>query len=338
MFENHRHWLQRQSGMKDWESGCAALLAQLNQCLEAYLRDLEMRAPNPSRDTYLARLWGCWSWHWQCALETEGASQLNGDQVAASIRAGRGYAGQRRLGGDPLRDVVLAEAVCRGDDGATRRFTNDYQHGAVAVARKFSPTSVTCPDGWWHDFLTTHLAAFDRETDGALAKFQGYCGLSLWLPTVVKTYIRGTVRRHSRRREYPLSNDPAEGGPEVPQTEPVPGAEEKDCQQLLRRLCATALSSLKPREQVLLRNAFLRENTQKALARKLGVAEGRLSHIKGDALQNLRAGMDHAAEQGDQFSGYQECLDLMFQRPNLDYFVGVLTDVLEPFGERGDES
>jgi hypothetical protein len=119
IFDGDRHWLERQPGMNDWETGCARLEAQLTQWLSDYSRAFCASTIGPDHESHrrcLERLWKCWSDHWQSALEAHGVERFDGGEVSASIRAGRGYKGAGQLGGDPLRDIVLAESVTRGDE------------------------------------------------------------------------------------------------------------------------------------------------------------------------------------------------------------------------------
>ena len=335
MFDQDRHWLKRQNGMSSWEQGCAAQLDHLNRWIAGCAKDLGMRIPQTNHQTYRNRLWACWGWHWQSAMEAAGADRFDGQEVAASIQAGRGYTGKRNLGGDPFRDVVLAEAVCQRDEVATRIFAAEYRGLAIGVARKFSPKSMADLDEWWHDFFTCHLAAFDREGDGALAKFQGRCALSHWLPMVVKMYIRGKARQQTRRREHPDAgggnND--EGGAREREAEPDPGAEEADCLRLFRRVTSAALAALKPRQQTVLRHVFYDGRVQKEIAKAIGVAEGRLSHIKSTALQHLLEAMHETAAEAERWQGFKDCLMLMLQQRNAAYFGDVLMRALKGLGE-----
>jgi len=142
IFDDDRSWLDGQPGMNDWNAGCARLKAQLCQWLSTYFEAFGIRVENRDTGPYLARMWRAWSWHWQMAVECGHEDGRQGLKVAESIRAGRGYAGHCKLGGDPLRDVVLAEAVCQRAGPATEQFTHEYAGLAVGVARKFSPKSI----------------------------------------------------------------------------------------------------------------------------------------------------------------------------------------------------
>jgi len=338
MFDHDRPWLERQSGMRDWQSGCCDLLAHLNHWLMEYAEKIGLRIAEANRQPYRNRLWGCWGWHWQSAMEAARKDRFDGQKVAASIQAGRGYMGKCKLGGDPLRDVVLGEALCQRDEVATQEFSDEYRGLAIGVARKFRPNAVADPEEWWHDFLTCHLAAFDRESDGALATFQGRCALSLWLPLVVRRYILEDARRQKRCREVPDpgggNND--EGGPRKRAAEPEPGAEEADCLRLFGRVTSAALDALKPRQQTVLRYVFCDGQVQKEVAKAIGVVEGRLSHIKSEGLQQLLEAMHEKAAEAEQWPGFKDCLVLMLQERNVNYFGDVLMQALKGLGEEKD--
>ena len=83
---------------------------------------------------------------------TGGSKQADGWQVAEQIRQGKGYKKNGQLGGDPLRDVVLAQAIQLKDERALAVFAREYQPFIVAQVRRFQPAGQD-PTPCWNDLL-----------------------------------------------------------------------------------------------------------------------------------------------------------------------------------------
>jgi len=288
-----------------------------------------MQIAETNHQIYHERLWKCWAWHWRSAIDAKHNDGNEARTVADRIRSGRGYTGKGNLGGDPLGDVVLAVAVCEGDERAIRRLGSQYADLAIGVARKFSPRTVEDETAWWDTFVTTNLADFERGTGGALSKYSGRCALKYWLPTVVKNYVRSLQKT---RAELSLSDDDDHilRGRAAPAE---PGAEERDCQRLLGELVSAGLDALSHREQAVLRAIFYEERVQKEIARNMGIGQGRLSHIKADATRRRLEAMHKSAAETDRRGGFDDCLELIFKQRNVAYFGDVLMRALKGLGE-----
>ena len=218
MFDQDKPWLERQPEMTPWDHGCRKLAGLLDQWYSRYFetvcrRDVA-REEQDERLPYLSRLWQCVGYHWQDANRSaeEGAADAGVAEKAApekgaaekgpvdlqtvveEIESGRGFRGGGRLGGNPLRDVVLAVAMVHKDDAATRTFEDEYLSFSKGMAGKFHPRLAEDTDEWWYDLLD-HLAGYTNPP-GKLDRFYGRCALRNWLGTVVWNFLR---RRKSRK-------------------------------------------------------------------------------------------------------------------------------------------
>ena len=167
ILESDKAWLTGHPSMQSWDDGCHRLVELLDSCLRRYSELVRERPANPTdgdRPVYLARLWQCLGYHWRDALglpTTDDPSPKSGataqfkrnagkataiaqpsanghitaDQVARQIAAGQGYRGGGRLGGDPLRDIVLAVAMVAKDGRATQVFQDDRRLGSLDLSR-----------------------------------------------------------------------------------------------------------------------------------------------------------------------------------------------------------
>src|SRR5262249_55738024 len=134
---------------------------------------------------------------WQTAGGVSGP--VDGLAVAGRLRDGAAAPG-----GDPLRDVVLGEAVQRGDVAAAACFVRDYHDDVLRWVRRSDPRRVNDED--WCDYFLDVLT--ERRADGLskLDRYHGRGSLRGWLRTVVKRHLIDRSRRGPRglRRRYPM--------------------------------------------------------------------------------------------------------------------------------------
>lgn len=179
--------------MTPWVEGCRRLAARLGVCLETYSASIcetviDRCAGQP---VYLTRLWRCLRHHWKQAVEMNVQTEL--PDVVERIQAGQGYRGGGQLGGNPLRDVVLAVAMTRRDENAPRVFHSDYFDFSRRLAAKLDRHFYANPDEWWTDLLDV-LAGYTNPP-GKLEKFGGESALQNWLGTVLWNFLRCRVRK-----------------------------------------------------------------------------------------------------------------------------------------------
>ncbi|MBN2293281.1 MAG: hypothetical protein JXM70_12695 [Pirellulales bacterium] len=140
----------------------------------------------------------CLRYHWKQAVVDNG--EVTSAAVAEHLQEGRGYRRGGQLGGDPMRDVVLAEAMTARDGRAPTVFEADYYGFSCGLAGRLNRRLVDNPDEWWNEFLD-HLAGYSKQP-GRLEKFAGRCGLQNWLGTVLWNFLRRWIRRESTTANF----------------------------------------------------------------------------------------------------------------------------------------
>lgn len=276
---------------------------------------------HPEAEAYEARLWACWQHHWRQAWEAQREVRLGdgvamlavGQRVADRLVAGRNPGGSGALGGNPLRDVVLAEGVTRGDEAATRRLLDEYQSLLERQAGKVDAYFAQRPEEWWNEFVDT-LAGY-TSPPGKLTRFVGRCGLGPWLRVVVSNYLR--------RRPLPRSSAVAEEAGELP-----PDAVLVDeCRRALEELLSDAIRSLHDLQQRVLLLLFAEGLTSRQAGRLLGIDASNVVRRRDRALASLREDLDRKAG-----ATARDCLGQL-PRPDQHEVGGMLVEVLRQASE-----
>lgn len=329
ILDDERAWLAKQPGMEPWDEGCRQVVALLESRLDQYsgvvceskAADPDSAAePDPDTDTepdappgiYLARLARCLVHHWRDAVNVADDGQAEAARVAEEIAAGRGYRGGRKLGGDPLRDVVLAVAVVRKDNRATRVFQEDYFPFACALATKIHHRLAAEPGPWWSELLD-HLAGYTRPK-AKLDRFYGQCGLQNWLGRVFWRFLR---RWRFEGGDGPELEDPP--------AQPEPPTESLG---LFDRVVRQAVGELPDDDRLLLAWIRIDRLPNKQAAAQLGVSEGTASRRHEKALGRLQARIMEVAESSLSNAAWESVLEDMEANPQM--FALVLGRALEP--------
>jgi len=113
-------------------------------------------------------------WHW--------------DGLIQHLQEGRSPVDGTCLGGNPLRDCVLAVAMLSRDGKAVVVFEGDYFGYLNGIAWRVHPTFGKDPDDWWNEFLD-FLAGYSHA-NGKLKKYQGKSALRPWLRVVLWNFLR----------------------------------------------------------------------------------------------------------------------------------------------------
>lgn len=314
--------------MNDWQDGCAMIVNQLNQWLSEYSQSICRRQiESAEQPAYIQRMWGCWGHHWKQAAEFEG--QVDGIDVAKQIRNGIGFSGGRKLGGDPLRDVVLAEAVLRRDESATKFFLDEYSQMAVGVAGKLSAAHAN-DTSWWND-LVDKLAGL-TEPPGKLASYRGTAGLSGWLSQTVYRHVKNDLKKQKRRLEI-LEEIGSERSPASSHPEAV--VDSHGCHELLSGLLRDVIANLSATDKRLLYLLFVEELNGREAAKALRKAAGNVTRQKQKVYERLQHGISEGvAADPAHATQYQECIAAMFGRERgLDSLV---VDFLKQLAAEGE--
>lgn len=321
-FEMCRSWLETQPGMKPWDAGCTRAWQQLTRWLEEYSQTIgskPIQANQPHSAPYLRRLWNCWSYHWRSASEIVPAGRIDGLEVANRIRGGKGYFRGGLLGGDVLRDVVLAEAVIQKNESALQHLEREYKDYCLRQGKSLA--SFPNAEDWWY-LLLDKLAGF-TQAPGKLASFSGRCGLQNWLGTVVRNWMRDRLKK-DRLQTTGSGKDLAE----LAITEhPEQFLISEECRHLWVELLQRTLASLEARDRLLLRLRFAQGLTGKETAAILGIHPGNVSRREQRVLEHLRQRLQ-SAEVLDR-SDYRECLQHLLTGKEGIGFAQALVEALE---------
>ena len=287
ILDDEKAWLAKQPGMEPWDEGCRQVVALLESRLDQYSGlvcepkpaqpDGE---PEPEQDSdaepeadpgiYLARLARCLIHHWRDAVNVADDGQAEAARVAEEIAAGRGYRRGRKLGGDPLRDVVLAVAVVRRDERATQIFQAEYYPLACAVAAKIHPCLEADPDAWWSKLLD-RLAGYPPPAK--LDRFDGRCGLRNWLRRVVWNFLC----------RWRLTDDESLAMAHLPGPSPLPDESLAHFAEIVR----LAVATLSPQWRLMLALVYVDGLKQNEAAAILGVHPGTVTRGLEKALPRL---------------------------------------------------
>ena len=282
LFPACRDWLESQPGMDVWEEGCEKLERRLAAWVEEYSRAVcqePVDHETAAQDGYLERLWQSLSYHWQQAAKREADQGIAVERVVERLRRGRGWRRGGRLGGDPLRDVVLAVAMTLLDRKALEVFESDYREFCLALAAKTDTRLAHDFEPCWTEFLD-HLAGYSGKP-AKLEKFHGRCALRNWLRTVLYNFIcRWSKRRTKERAEEHLDS--------VTASSDSPHAMDSSLREALAFFVAAfrvALEKLEPNDRLMVTLVHGEGIQQKAVAAVLNVDPGTVTR----RLQKARA-------------------------------------------------
>ncbi len=304
MFARERDWLQRQPNMTPWEQGCMTLEEQIDRWLKEYSAGVceeVVTRRHAAHAVFVGRLWGCWSYHWHQAADRAPRRRIEGPHVAEQIRAGRGWLRGGRLGGDPLRDTVLAVAMPLGDDRAVACFQSEYFDFLRRLAGKQRQRFYQDPDAWWNEFLD-HLAGY-TQPNPRLARFQGRSGLRNWLGTVLWYFLRRRDKTPAHRTQ-PLDEDRVDGA------RPDVEAELGQCLEFFVERVREALGALSKEDRLVLYLLYVDRLKLKEVARIVGKHAGNVGKQRDRALGRLRRALAGRARDRGREELYEECLEL----------------------------
>lgn len=288
MFDRERQWLDRHLGRPSWGEGCRRLQQQLDGWLGEYtppVCEQPVTDAHAGYPRYCGRLWECWGWHWRQAAEADGEQPVDGALVAAEIRLGRGYQGGGRLGGDPLRDVVLAVAMLEKENKAACCFETDYREFSRRQAGRIAREVADQIDDWWNELLD-HLAGYTRQSGepaGKLERFRGRSALQNWLRPVLWRFL--VTRLRGRGQQMPLLGDEPDMRPARDAADPL--EQREGCTQLNAAFTG-AIASLTDEERLVLFLRHLDGLEFKQIGPILGKNAGTACRIHQRALVRLR--------------------------------------------------
>lgn len=293
-------WLTAQPGMAPWPAAAACVVAHLAAWAARYAADLGLTA-GPPADAPRA-LWECWRHHWRTAAD-EAERPVDGWVVAGEIESGVGRRGRGQLGGNVVRDVVLARAMLARDNAAVRRFEADYRGSIVrqvAAVRRYARDDLA----WWNDLLAELVGVHREGRAGRLARYNGRSGLVPWVVTVGIRFLCDWKADRPTGTEI-VVEPAAPGG----NTGPDLGMLSGECMDLLTRRVRAALAALVPRHRLALKMAYLDGLSGQQIAAVLRIHPGNVTRLRQDALKNLNTHLAATAEDGEAIG---DCLRDLF--------------------------
>ncbi len=319
-----RVWLSKQPGMSPWTVSATRILERLRSWLKLY--SVNLGVPDDSKDCEV-RLWACWAHHWRTAIEKSG-KPVDGIVVAEQIEAGRGYRRSGNLGGNVIRDVLLASAMLHKSDAAIRVFENEYRATIarqVIAARRFAQQHPS----WWNDLLV-ELVGLRKEGDpGRLSRFAGQSGLVPWTVTVAVRMLSDRIPKKS-----PASLlDPSHPEPATEKTGAVQSAVSADCVELLTGRIRTALGQLRHRERLALRMLAVDGLQGQEIAAAFRINPGNVSRLLHSARESLWKLMAADESQVDQ---NRECFDALLEGGSDKNLADALRHALEELSPEGE--
>ncbi|MCA9021052.1 MAG: hypothetical protein KDA74_12975, partial [Planctomycetaceae bacterium] len=185
----------------------ARILDQLSHWVEEYSVRFfenpwsaqEQGVSNPLFQKWAGKLWSVWKYHWEDAQNLKKRQVANIDlfQVAGSLEQGTGYQGQGELGGNPLEDTLLVDAIIEGEAVAHQYFQKTY-----STLAEFIP----CGQDLWQDFYLTHLLE-KKPSNGlpAIAGYQGHAGLKRWVVVAFRRFVSRQTAREQKEQGIKIS-------------------------------------------------------------------------------------------------------------------------------------
>ncbi|MCL2348002.1 MAG: sigma-70 family RNA polymerase sigma factor [Planctomycetaceae bacterium] len=287
--------------MQQWEKGCQNLRKRLEEILGK--KDV------PYRIIFLTRLWNCFSYHWQLAIELDSTTQVFGkvdfETVYESLLEGKGFGIRPDLGGNPLPCVHLAVAFVKKEEDAIDKFVRDYQEFAVKVVYRINQELVRqeCIPDWWN-LLLVKLGGFDRENQQG-ARFNSYVGktfLQSWLGRVIHNYILNYLGVKSKKKNQNNGNDDVRYPVFIEildNDRPVfdlPEREielQEDAEKLYRVIENLDENKKLTKQQKLILNYFLKDHLPKTkIAEMLKIDRGTVTHALDAVIEKIKLHWD----------------------------------------------
>ena len=246
------------------------------------------------------------------------------DVIIVTLQNGRSPENQGNLGGDPLRDSVLAEAMTLNDSRAVTVFEKDYFVYLKSIAFRVHSVFGNDPDEWWNEFLD-FLAGYSH-TKVKLKKYQGKCALKFWLRVVLWNFLR--------RR--PLPEGSLEYPEELPMSENRNKIELHEIVTVFATLVRGSLLTLPERDRLLLSMIYIDQLLKKDIAVLFNVHPGQIGRWEENAINCFRNEMTRRLEQFPKSDLHEEILNGVADNPQ--EFSDSLIDALKHLrAEASDE-
>lgn len=227
------NWVKGQPNMSSLDAACKALGDEIVDWIKNYTKafysDSETReagddAESERRERQILKVWSVLRHHWKEGIEFFDSldnSKRPWSDIAQFVRDGRGFkkknkrsddsenVGHRdsgfemrlsRLGGNPIRDILLVDSMVDGNSEAITLFQQEYRNLAERIYFKYRKRK---PDHHWWDTLSVDLMYLRQEDDDAqprrIGRYSGGSGLS----RLVTTSVSRSVKRRTKKEPIP---------------------------------------------------------------------------------------------------------------------------------------
>lgn len=245
----------------------------------------EVDPPHEHFTEYREFLFVCIQFHAEQAGKV-GAIEID---IIHPLQEGRSPIDGSSLGGNPLRDGVLATAMLTKETKAVLVFEEDYFAYLKEIAYRVQVRFGNDPHEWWNEFLD-FLAGY-TSSNGKLRNFQGKCALRHWLRVVLWNFLRSLLRRE------PSTITAAELSEDIPMQESsVKKIELQESIEVFRSLVREAVKTLTHRERLLLSMIHIDKVRKKDIAAVFQVHPGQIGRWEEAAIAQFRSELDTRLE------------------------------------------
>ena len=306
-FAEDRSWLESQVGADSVVLLCERMGAEMARWIQDARTEIglePMAVPSPPFWDCFSRVWKCWRLHWQTAASDE--RTIDVWEVGDRIRGHRPRRGDRAEGTNLVLDVVLADALLRGEEVAIAYFDMVHLRLRDKIAQSFGGRW-TSDSAWWQD-LTAKLIGSPLAA-GALSSFIGRGSLRSYVRTCACRYIGSCNRREraeAKRTEERAAL--AEHTRRASEHELVVQADE--CAELFRRVWREVLGELGPTDRVVIKLVVGEQMRLKDAARIVNRDQGTLSRTRQRVFRSFRERV--FTPSGDFADRYRDCGTLLF--------------------------
>lgn len=232
----------------------------------------------------------CWKSHVGTTKQIFAPDGVDEFDVYAAIFKGEKYADPKSpgpmisLAGNPIRDLVLAQAMAWGEDKAWQAFETEHQAAVLEIARKRRSNN-----DYWNDFLA-YLGGYDGKVAVAptrKSRLDGYTGISGLRKWIAKTYFRFLNEKLEQADKNPTSLSEYDEIFHVDFPR-LSEAEQEEFQRFFTESLRDSLLSLSRKHRHLLLLLYLFDIKSRQAAQVFGVHEGTISRWKTEAIDMIR--------------------------------------------------
>lgn len=316
---NRRATQETMEGTNIPEANSSAFESRIGFLVSTYSTDVCERAVEKAEDCYPhyhERLFDCLCFH-----ADQAAPPVMADALIEALQNGRDYSKGTQLGGNPLRDCVLAVAMLLKDVRAVVIFEEDYFGYMKAIAYRVRSNFGNDPADWWNDFLD-FLSGYTHSR-GKLDNFKGKCALRYWLRVVLWNFLQ--------RRPIPDNSVDVSDVLTSPMLERDNMATAETL-AVFGDLVGQALMALTSRERLLLSMVYIDQLLKKDIAAIFQVHPGQITRWTETAMERFREAVSQQLSRTDRQDRREEIIEEIGNDPQL--FSTTLVETLRKFNEK----